>query len=127
MKIKLASIFVDNQDKALQFYTEKLGFIKKQDASMGEYRWLTVVSPDNEDFELLLEPNGHPASKAYQAAIYKDGIPATALFSSDLMKECEELKKKGVQFKIEPTTEAWGSYAVFDDTCGNWINVAEVK
>lgn len=127
MKIKLTSIFVDDQDKALKFYTEVLGFVKKKDFPVGKFRWLTVVSPEGpDDLELLLEPNAHPAAKAYQEAIFKEGIPATVFFVEDLQKEYERMKKLGVVFRTEPTKTEAGVYAVFDDTCGNLIQLFQV-
>jgi catechol 2,3-dioxygenase-like lactoylglutathione lyase family enzyme len=127
MQIKLASVFVDDQDKALKFYTEVLGFEKKQDFSNGAYRWLTVGSADgSNDTQLLLEPNAHPAARQYQTASYADGIPATALFSSDFQRDYERLRGSGVRFKSEPTSAGWGSSVLFDDTCGNWINLVQV-
>jgi catechol 2,3-dioxygenase-like lactoylglutathione lyase family enzyme len=127
MQIKLASVFVDDQEKALRFYTEVLGFEKKQDVSNGPYRWLTVGAADgSSDMQLLLEPNAHPAARQFQAAIYADGIPATLLYSSDFQRDYERLRSRGVHFKSEPVSEAWGSSVIFDDTCGNWINLVQV-
>ena len=127
MEIKIASVFVDDQEKALQFYTDVLGFEVKQDVPAGEYRWLTVGSPEaSNDVQLLLEPNAHPAAQQYQAAIYADGIPATVLFSSDFQGDYERLRGRGVRFKAEPVRESWGSSVLFDDTCGNWINLVQV-
>lgn len=124
MKIKLSSIVVDEQDKALKFYTDILGFVKKTDFPVGEFRWLTVVSPQGpEDIELVLEPNAHPAAKTYQEAIYKDGIPATAFAVEDIQQEYERLKKLGVRFTMEPTKTGGPTIAVFDDTCGNLIQL----
>ncbi len=125
MQIKLASVFVDDQEKALKFYTEVLGFVKKQDVANGPYRWLTVGAADG-DTELLLEPMGHPAARQFQQAIYADGIPATALFSSDFQADYERLRRSGVRFKSEPMSASWGSSVLFDDTCGNWINMVQV-
>jgi predicted enzyme related to lactoylglutathione lyase len=126
MQIKLSSVFVTDQDQALKFYTDVLGFVKKQDFSLGAYRWLTVGSADGSDVQLLLEPNAHPAAQQFQKAIYADGIPATALFSSDLQAEYARLKASGVRFKSEPISAGWGSSVLFDDTCGNWINLVQV-
>ncbi len=127
MQIKLASVYVDDQDKALKFYTEVLGFVKKQDFTNGPYRWLTVGAADGgNDTQLLLEPNANPAARQYQQAIYADGIPATALFSSDFQAEYERLRGSGVHFKSEPMSAGWGSSVLFDDTCGNWINLVQV-
>ncbi len=125
MKIKLSSVFVDDQEKALQFYTGVLGFEKRQDVSNGDYRWLTVGSA-GDDVQLLLEPNAHPAAQQFQKAIYADGIPATVLFSSDFQADYERLRQSGVRFKSEPVNAGWGSSVLFDDTCGNWINLVQV-
>ena len=124
MRIKLASVLVDDQDKALRFYTGALGFVKKTDLPLGDARWLTVVSPEGpDDLELLLEPNGHPAAKAYQEAIHAAGIPSTVFFVEDAQREYERLNALGVVFSMAPTTTEWGTMAVFDDTCGNLIQL----
>jgi len=126
VKIKLASVFVDDQDKALKFYTEVLGFRKKADIPMGQFRWLTVVSPDGpDDLELVLEPAAHPAAKTFQKAIFDDGIPATALFSENIQEECQRLKERGVCFTTEPTQAGDVTIAVFEDTCGNRIQIVQ--
>ncbi len=126
MRIRIASIFVDDQGMALKFYTEKLGFMKKDDIPIGDFRWLTVVSPDApEGMELLLEPNAHKAAKAFQKAIFEDSIPATILFVDDIQKEYERLKQLGVEFTTEPTKTGTVTIAVFDDTCGNLIQLVE--
>ena len=127
MKIKLSSIFVENQDKALQFYTEILGFIKKEEIPLGGAKWLTVVSPDEPDgTELVLEPNGNPAAKAYQRAIFEQGIPATAFAVEDIQNEYERLKNLSVVFRTEPTKMDEVIVAVFDDTCGNFIQIYQI-
>jgi catechol 2,3-dioxygenase-like lactoylglutathione lyase family enzyme len=124
MKIRLSSIFVDDQDKALRFYTGVLGFKKKHDMPAGGARWITVVSPEGPDeLELVLEPNGHPAARAYQDALFKDGIPVTAFESDDIHAECRRLKDRGVAFTMEPTAAGAVTMAVFSDTCGNLIQV----
>ncbi len=123
IKIKLTSVFVDNQDKALKFYTEVLGFIKKQDVPVGEFKWLTVVSPATDEIELLLEPNDNPASKAFQESIHSQGIPATGFAVDDLQAEYDRLKKLGVTFTMDPTPMGPTTVAVFDDTCGNLIQL----
>ncbi|MGD8534973.1 MAG: VOC family protein [Candidatus Aminicenantes bacterium] len=124
MKIKLNSVFVDDQDKALNFYTEVLGFIKKTEIPLGEFKWLTVVSPEEpEGTELVLEPNSNPAAKAFQSALVKQGIPLTAFAVEDVQKEYERLKKLGVEFTMEPTQTGPTTVAVFDDTCGNLIQL----
>ena len=124
MKIKLSSVFVDDQDKALRFYTEVLGFVKKSELPAGEFKWLTVVSPEGpDDIELVLEPNANAAAKTFQKAVFAQGIPATSFASDDVQQEYERLKKRGVQFTMEPTKTEWGTLATFDDTCGNLINL----
>ncbi|MCL5433177.1 MAG: VOC family protein [Patescibacteria group bacterium] len=127
MKIKLTSVFVNDQDNALRFYTETLGFVKKKDVSVGEYRWLTVVSPDEQDgTELLLEPNDNIAAKQYQEAIFKQGIPATQFYAEDIQKEYERLKELGVKFTMQPTKVTGSTIAVFNDTCGNLIQIVQL-
>lgn len=127
MKIKVTSVFVNNQAKALQFYTEVLGFVKKNDVSVGQYRWLTVVSPEQpEGTELLLEPNDNPAAKTYQAEIFKQGIPATAFFVDDIQKEYKKLKELKVSFTMEPTKVTGSTIAVLNDTCGNLIQINQL-
>lgn len=126
MKIVVTSIFVQDQDKALKFYSEKLGFVKKEDIPAGEFRWITLVSPDDPDgTELLLEPNEHPAAKEYQKKIYADGIPATMFGVADIHKEYNRLIEKGVKFTMEPTEMGEITIAVFDDTCGNLIQLVQ--
>src|SRR5512135_3745210 len=110
MQIKLASVFVNDQEKALKFYTDVLGFVKKQDVRNGDYRWLTVVSPEgHDDVELLLEPNAHPAAQQFQKTIHDQGIPATVLFTKDVPGEYERLRAKAVRFTSEPNVAAWGA------------------
>ena len=124
MKIKLNSIFVADQDQALKFYTEVLGFVKKVEIPMGEYRWLTVIAPEGpEDLELVLEPNAHPAARTYQEAIYQQGIPATSFAVDDIQVEYERLVSQGVTFSMKPTEQGGVTLAVFDDTCGNYIQI----
>ena len=119
MKIQLSSVFVDDQEKALQFYTQILGFVMKRDIPLGEARWLTVVSPEAPDgTELLLEPNGNPAAQTFQQAIFEQGIPMTAFDVQDIHKEYERLKKMGVKFSMEPTDMGMSQVAIFDDTAG---------
>jgi catechol 2,3-dioxygenase-like lactoylglutathione lyase family enzyme len=128
MKIKLVSLFVDDQDKALRFYTDVLGFKKKHDIPMGGPRWITVVSPEGpDDLELVLEPNGHPAASAYQSALMKDGIPATAFESTAIHDEVQRLKEKGVVFTREPTVAGEVTIAIFSDTCGNLLQMYQPK
>ena len=126
MKIYLTSVFVDDQDKALKFYTEVLGFIKKADFPVGQFKWLTVVSPEEPDgVELLLEPNDNPATKPFQKALFEQGIAATSFAVSDIQKEYERMKKLGVVWTQEPTPMGPATIAVFDDTCGNLIQIAQ--
>jgi len=128
MRIELTNIFVSDQDKALKFYTEKLGFVKKMDVKAGEYRWLTVVSPEDKDgTQLVLEPNNNPAAKAYQEAIFSQGVRATSFFVDDIQKEYERLKKLGVKFTMEPTKVTGSTIAVLDDTCGNLIQLTQLQ
>jgi catechol 2,3-dioxygenase-like lactoylglutathione lyase family enzyme len=126
MRLKFTSVFVADQDKALKFYTEILGFVKKTDISVGEYRWLTVVSPEEpEGTELLLEPNNNPAAKTFQKALYDQGIPLTMFIVVDIQKEYERMKKLGVKFFKEPTRIEPTTFAVFEDTCGNLIQILQ--
>ncbi|AZV41825.1 VOC family protein [Peribacillus asahii] len=126
MRIVVTSIFVQDQEKALEFYSEKLGFVKKEDVPAGEFRWITLVSPDDQDgTELLLEPNVHPAAKEYQKKIFDEGIPATMFGVADIRKEYERLMEKGVKFTMEPTKMGEVTIAVFDDTCGNLIQIVQ--
>ncbi|MFJ7199237.1 MULTISPECIES: VOC family protein [unclassified Streptomyces] len=124
MRIHLSSVFVDDQDKALRFYTEVLGFVKKHDVPLGEARWLTVVSPEDPDgTELLLEPSGHPAVQPYKTALVEDGIPATSFAVDDVPAEFERLSGLGVRFTQEPLEMGPVTTAVLDDTCGNLIQI----
>ena len=124
MKIKLTSVFVDSQEKALEFYTAILGFVKKNDIPLGEYRWLTVVSPEGPgDIELLLEPNDNPAAKAYQQALHEQGIPLNSFAVDDIEHEHQRLRKLSVHFAVGPTTAGPTTVAIFDDTCGNLIQI----
>lgn len=126
MKIIVTSLFVQDQDKALKFYTETLAFVKKHDVPVGEFRWITLVSPeDQEGVELLLEPNNHPAAQEYQKKIFDEGIPAAMFGVADIHKEYERLMNLGVKFFMEPTNAGEVTIAVFDDTCGNRIQIAQ--
>ena len=126
MKIKLTSVFVNDQDKALKFYTQILGFVKKADIPMGEARWLTVVSPEGpDDIELLLEPMQFAPAKTYQKALFEAGIPLTAFFVEEIQREFESMEKLGVSFKTKPTEMGPVTIAVFDDTCGNLIQLVQ--
>jgi catechol 2,3-dioxygenase-like lactoylglutathione lyase family enzyme len=125
MRINLASVLVDDQQKALRFYTEVLGFVKKTDVPLGEHSWLTVVSPDDPDgVELVLEPDEHPAVKPFKAALVADGIPFTSFAVDDVQKEYDRLKGLGVTFTQQPTAMGPVTTAVLDDTCGNLIQIA---
>ncbi|HYF76616.1 MAG TPA: VOC family protein [Symbiobacteriaceae bacterium] len=124
MRIYITSVFVDDQDKALKFYTEILGFVKKHDIPLGQARWLTVVSPQDPDgTELLLEPDGHPAAKPFKQALVEDGIPLTSFAVDDVHAEYERLRSLGVRFTQEPLAMGGVTMAVFDDTCGNLIQI----
>lgn len=124
MRIQLASVFVDDLDKALRFYTETLGFVKKTDLDLGGARWLTVVSPDEPDgTELVLEPDTHPAVRPYKEALVADGIPATSFAVDDAHAEFKRLRELGVQFTQEPVEMGPVTTAVLDDTCGNLIQI----
>ncbi|MER7620081.1 VOC family protein [Streptomyces sp. NPDC126503] len=126
MRIHLTSVFVDDQDKALRFYTDVLGFVKKTEVPLGEHRWLTVVSPEDPDgTELVLEPDAHPAVKPYQTALAEDGIPVTSFAVDDVRAEFERLRALGVRFTQEPTEMGPVTTAVLDDTCGNLIQIAQ--
>jgi predicted enzyme related to lactoylglutathione lyase len=128
MKIKLNSVIVEDQDRALKFYTEVLGFVKKMEIPLGEFKWLTVVSPEEPDgTELVLEPNNNSAAKIFQSAIFKQGIPLTAFAVEDIQKEHERMKKLGVMFTVEPTKAGPTTVAVFDDTCGNLIQLYQIS
>ena len=126
MRIILSGVFVSDQDEALRFYTETLGFVKKHDVPAGEHNWLTVVSPDDPDgTELLLEPNENPVAQAYQKGLFDQGIPAQSFGVTDIHAEYEKLKSLGVTFMMEPTDLGTVSIAVFDDTCGNLIQIMQ--
>ncbi len=124
MRITLTSVLVDDQDKALRFYTEVLGFVKKTELPLGEHRWLTVVSPEDPDgVELVLEPGEHPAVRPFKEALVADGIPFTSFTVADVHKEYERLRELGVRFTQEPTAMGSVTTAVFDDTCGNLLQI----
>ncbi|MCM3024385.1 VOC family protein [Heyndrickxia ginsengihumi] len=126
MQIIVTSIFVQDQEKALKFYTETLGFVKKHDVPVGEFRWIALVSPHDQDgTELLLEPNNHPAAAEYQNKIFAEGIPATMFGVADVREEYDRLIKHGVKFTVEPTEMGGVTLAVFDDTCGNLIQIVQ--
>ncbi|MEZ3178737.1 VOC family protein [Streptomyces pimonensis] len=124
MRIHLTSVFVDDQEKAMRFYTDVLGFVKKSDVPMGADRWLTVVSPEDPDgTELLLEPSGHPGVQPYRAALAQDGIPAASFAVDDVRAEFDRLRGLGVYFTQEPLETGPVTTAVLDDTCGNLIQI----
>lgn len=124
MRIKMTSIMVDDQDKALRFYTDVLGFVKKHDIPVGEFRWITVTSPEGPDnLELVLEPNANPAGKAFQTAMFAQGIPIAAFEVGDLAGEFKRLTGHGVAFTKEPAPAGPVHLAVFADTCGNLIQI----
>ncbi|MEV6195653.1 VOC family protein [Streptomyces sp. NPDC051920] len=128
MRIHLSSVFVDDQEKALRFYTDVLGFVKKHDVPLGEHRWLTVVSAeDPEGTQLLLEPSGHPAVQPYKTALVQDGIPATSFAVEDVRAEFDRLRALGVTFTQEPLEMGPVTTAVLDDTCGNLIQIVHSK
>jgi catechol 2,3-dioxygenase-like lactoylglutathione lyase family enzyme len=127
MKITLTSVLVDDQDKALRFYTEVLGFRKKQDIPVGDYRWITVVSPEGpEGVELALEPNANPAARTFQKAMFDQGIPLTSFETVDLDAEFKRLRALGVAFTKEPTRSGPVILAMFADTCGNLIQLHQL-
>jgi predicted enzyme related to lactoylglutathione lyase len=127
MKIKLTSVFVDDQDQALKFYTEALGFQKKLEIPLGEFKWLTVVSPEEPDgVQLLLEPSDNPATQAFKKALVEQGIPLTTFFVADIQSEYERLSGLGVKFTMPPTAMGPTTMAVFDDTCGNFIQLNQI-
>jgi catechol 2,3-dioxygenase-like lactoylglutathione lyase family enzyme len=128
VRINVTSVFVDDQSKALAFYTDVLGFVKKNDIPAGEHRWLTVVSPELPDgVELLLEPDEHPAAKPFKEALVADGMPFTSFAVDDVQAEFDRLSAKGVTFVQPPTPMGPVTTAVFDDTCGNLIQIASYE
>ena len=127
MRIGLTSVFVDDQEKALRFYTDVLGFVKKTEVPLGEHRWLTVVSPDEPDgVELVLEPDEHPAAKPFKEALVADGIPFTSFAVADVHAEAARLRGLGVTFTQEPAQMGPVMTAVLDDTCGNLIQITSM-
>ena len=126
MRINLTSVMVDDQSRALKFYTEVLGFVTKVDIPMGEFRWLTVVSPDEQEgTQLLLEPLGLPAARVYQKALFDDGIPLTSLGVDDIHAEYERMSALGAVFRTTPTAMGPVTIALVEDTCGNLIQLAQ--
>jgi catechol 2,3-dioxygenase-like lactoylglutathione lyase family enzyme len=128
MRIHVTSVLVDDQAKALDFYAGTLGFVKKADVPLGEHRWLTVVSPEEPDgVELVLEPDAHPAVKPFKAALVDDGIPFTSFAVADVHAEYARLRERGVTFTQEPTDLGPVVTAVLDDTCGNLVQLVQLK
>ena len=128
MKIKLTSVYVDDQDKALRFYTEVLGFVKKTDVSQWQYRWLTVASPeDTQGTELQLALNDNPAAKAYQQALFSQGQPAAMFFSDDVKADYERIQGRGAEFTMPPTPVTGSTIAMLNDTCGNLIQITQLS
>jgi len=127
MKIKLTSVFVDDQDKALRFYTEVLGFARKADFSRGAFRWLTVTSPEEPDgTELQLALNGNPAAKAYQQAMFQQGQPGVMFFTDDVKGDYERIKARGAEFTMPPTDVPGATIAMLNDSCGNLIQLTQL-
>src|SRR5215472_16804919 len=127
MKIKVTSVYVNDQEKALRFYTEVLGFVKKADFSQGPFRWLTLASPeDPEGTELQLALNNNPAAKAYQQAIFQQGQPAAMFFTDDVKGDYERIKSRGAEFTMPPTDVPGSTIAMLDDTCGNRIQLTQL-
>jgi predicted enzyme related to lactoylglutathione lyase len=127
MKIKLTSVYVDDQDKALRFYTEVLGFVKKADFSQGPYRWLTVASAEEPDgAELQLARNDNPAAKAFQQAMFQQGQPAAMFYTDDVQRDYERMKAAGAEFTMPPTKVTGSTIAMVNDTCGNLIQIAQL-
>jgi len=128
VKIKLTSVYVDDQDKALRFYTRVLGFVKKADFSQGPYRWLTVASPEDPDgTQLQLALNSNPAARAYQQAMFQQNQPAAMFFTDDVQAEYERMKSHGAEFTLAPTDVTGSRIAMLNDTCGNLIQVTQLK
>jgi predicted enzyme related to lactoylglutathione lyase len=128
MKIKLTSVFVDDQEKALRFYTEILGFVKKTDFSNGPYRWLTVASPEDPDgTELQLALNNNPAAKTYQQAIFQQSQPAANFFTDDVQADYDRIKARGAEFTMPPTDVTASIIAIVNDTCGNLVQITQLK
>jgi predicted enzyme related to lactoylglutathione lyase len=127
MKIKLTSVYVDDQEKALRFYTEVLGFARKADFSRGPFRWLTVASPEDKDgTELQLALNDNPAAKAYQQAMFQQGQPAAMFFTDDIKDDYERIKAQGAEFTMPPTEVTGSTIAMLNDTCGNLIQITQL-
>ena len=127
MKIKLTSVYVDNHDNALRFYTEVLGFVKKADFTQGPFRWLTVASPEDPDgTELQLALNNNPAAKSYQQAIFQQGQPAAMFYTDDVQADYERIKARGAEFTMPPTNVTASKIAMLKDTCGNLLQIVQL-
>jgi predicted enzyme related to lactoylglutathione lyase len=127
MKIKLTSVYVADQEQALHFYTDVLGFVKKADFSQGSYRWLTVASPEDPDgTELQLALNGNPAAKAYQQAMFQQGQPAAMFFTEDVQADYERMKARGAEFTMPPKDVTGSKIAMLNDTCGNLVQITQL-
>src|ERR671923_2733685 len=128
MRIGLTSIYVDDQEKALRFYTDVLGFVKKTDVSQGQYRWLTVASPEEPDgTELQLALNDNPAAKTYQQAVFQQGQPAAMFYTDDVQADYERIKARGAEFTMPPTQVTGSTIAMVNDTCGNLIQLTQLS
>ena len=128
MKIKLTSVFVDDQEKALRFYTDVLGFVKKADFSQGPFRWLTVASPDEpHGAELQLALNNNPAAKTWQQALFQQNQPAALFYTDDVQADYERMKARGAEFTMPPTDVPYSTIAMVNDTCGNLIQISQLK
>jgi len=128
MKIKLTSIYVDDQEKALRFYTDVLGFVKKTDVSQGPYRWLTVASPEEADgTELQLARNDNPAARTYQEAIFQQGQPAAMFYTDDVQADYERIRARGAEFTMPPTKVTGSTIAMVKDTCGNLVQLTQLS
>ena len=128
MTIKMTKVYVDDQEKALRFYTDVLGFVKKADFSQGSYRWLTVVSPDEPDgAELLLEKNDNPAARTFQQALYQQSQPASMFFTNDLQADYERMQSHGAEFPVPPRDVTASKIAMVNDTCGNLVQITELN
>jgi predicted enzyme related to lactoylglutathione lyase len=128
MKFKVTSVYVDDQEKALRFYTEVLGFAKKNDFTQGPYRWLTVISPDDPDgVEVQLAPNTNPVAKAYQEGIFQQGQPAVMFFTGDIKGDYERIKGNGAEFTMPPTDVTGSTIAILNDTCGNLVQLTQLS
>lgn len=128
MRIKLTSVYVDDQEKALRFYTDVLGFVKKTDVSQGPYRWLTVASPEEPDgTELQLAANASPAAQAYQRALFEQNQPAAMFFADDVQREYDRMKAAGAEFTMPPTKVTGSTIAMVNDTCGNLIQITTLE